>query len=557
MATLSLEPPPINHLRMGGRHQPVGKGFSKLRNLFKSQPGQEAGRGRGRGWRNWRLPCRNNRVHPIVESVTQTIQVLPAAAVVPAAGGERVSPGVQGGGCTGGAPPPQGSLGGKSPALQATLCGAELWGLVPLPTGIDIREMAGLWIRESHLDWEMASYWNTVQMAKVRKAIWAGSRVAFLSAKMGRAKTGLLENSAPSGVRPRSPSLPALRLPWVGERGPGDGRVKDRGQDSTAAPHTAGVWEAADGAALAAGWESLTKNLPAQVVQRLLGLVAFTTSVAKTRALQSWYLIFFDPIQDNQSKLLVSHWSSSINSSGGYTAAICLPIATDAIMQTWGAICNHLTINGTLSQTEKYLHTNHLELLAVIKAFKTYLRLLSGQVVQVVTNNTTTMHYMNKQGGTHSQGLLLLTVEFWEWCMRHRIYPIAVHLPGKENIADRLSRTTSISHKWKLHQDVFQSIVHHWGAPELDLFATPENKKCTTFCSWVPNACCRQQSPDSSLDCQGSPCMLLPRPPLLAQLILPTSAHPSMPTVAFICMFASDLHRVADSKESKLIDSIA
>ncbi|KAJ7335194.1 hypothetical protein JRQ81_013135 [Phrynocephalus forsythii] len=28
--------------------------------------------------------------------------------------------------------------------------------------------MAGLWIREPHLDWEMASYQNTVQMAKAQ-----------------------------------------------------------------------------------------------------------------------------------------------------------------------------------------------------------------------------------------------------------------------------------------------------------------------------------------------------------------------------------------------------
>ncbi|KAJ7332220.1 hypothetical protein JRQ81_014400 [Phrynocephalus forsythii] len=37
------------------------------------------------------------------------------------------------------------------------------------------------------------------------------------------------------------------------EAGPGAG---ERGQDSTAAPQTAGVWEAADGAVLAAGWQS-------------------------------------------------------------------------------------------------------------------------------------------------------------------------------------------------------------------------------------------------------------------------------------------------------------
>ncbi|KAJ7305026.1 hypothetical protein JRQ81_010800 [Phrynocephalus forsythii] len=43
----------------------------------------------------------------------------------------------------------------------------RLYELALQQRGIDIREMAGLWIREPHLDWEMASYQNTVQMAKV------------------------------------------------------------------------------------------------------------------------------------------------------------------------------------------------------------------------------------------------------------------------------------------------------------------------------------------------------------------------------------------------------
>ncbi|KAJ7332258.1 hypothetical protein JRQ81_014438 [Phrynocephalus forsythii] len=68
------------------------KAFSKVRKVFNKSSQQEAGRGRGRGWRNWRLPCCDNRVHPVVESVARIIEVLPPAAMVRAAGGERVSP---------------------------------------------------------------------------------------------------------------------------------------------------------------------------------------------------------------------------------------------------------------------------------------------------------------------------------------------------------------------------------------------------------------------------------------------------------------------------------
>ncbi|KAJ7338110.1 hypothetical protein JRQ81_010691, partial [Phrynocephalus forsythii] len=57
----------------------------------------------------------------------------------------------------------------------------RLYELALQQRGIDIREMAGLWIREPHLDWEMASYRNTVQMAKKLDAIFTPQqRLAFL-----------------------------------------------------------------------------------------------------------------------------------------------------------------------------------------------------------------------------------------------------------------------------------------------------------------------------------------------------------------------------------------
>ena len=66
----------------------------------------------------------------------------------------------------------------------------------------------------------------------------------------------------------------------------------------------------------------------------------------------------------------------------------------------------------------------------VFKAFGAFQPLLLGSVVQVVTNNMTMMYYINKQGGNHAVGLLLLSVHFWEWCLEDRIFPVAIHLAG-------------------------------------------------------------------------------------------------------------------------------
>jgi hypothetical protein len=44
-----------------------------------------------------------------------------------------------------------------------------------------------------------------------------------------------------------------------------------------------------------------------------------------------------------------------------------------------------------------------------------------------------------------------------------------------------------VNTEWELNQAVFQSIVLHWGNPNIDLFATSLNFKVTTFVSPVPD----------------------------------------------------------------------
>ncbi|KAJ7319782.1 hypothetical protein JRQ81_019293 [Phrynocephalus forsythii] len=66
------------------------------------------------------------------------------------------------------------------------------------------------------------------------------------------------------------------------------------------------------------------------------------------------------------------------------------------------------------------------------------------------------MYYINKQGGTHSQRLLQLTIRFWDWCISNNIHPIAMHLPGEENSdADDLSRRVQATHEWEWHPKTF------------------------------------------------------------------------------------------------------
>ena len=102
--------------------------------------------------------------------------------------------------------------------------------------------------------------------------------------------------------------------------------------------------------------------------------------------------------------------------------------------------------------------------------------------MQLATDNTTAMHYVNKEGGTHSLSLLYLTIDLWEWCYQHHVFPIAVHISTEDNyVADLLSRLTARTHEWTLNDSVF--LCRRWGTPDVHVFASTSNKKCKIFCS--------------------------------------------------------------------------
>ncbi|KAJ1156603.1 hypothetical protein NDU88_009321 [Pleurodeles waltl] len=180
-------------------------------------------------------------------------------------------------------------------------------------------------------------------------------------------------------------------------------------------------------------------------------------------------------------------WIASNNLSQGKPFQQSPPVATvitDASTLGWGAHLGDLEIKGLWSPEEQIFHINLLELRAVRLALKAFLPSLRGQSVQVLTDNTTTMWYINKQGGVGSYLLCREALRLWSWAKDHRICLIANHLAGVLNVrADSLSRHFSADHEWRLHPDQVRLIFQKWGFPRVDLFATRENAHCPLFCS--------------------------------------------------------------------------
>ena len=88
---------------------------------------------------------------------------------------------------------------------------------------------------------------------------------------------------------------------------------------------------------------------------------------------------------------------------------------TDASLQGWGADMGDSQISGIWTHTDRKLHINCLELKAVVCALQHWFPMLQGHQVMISTDNSTVVSYINKQGGTHSPTLLLLTVELLLW----------------------------------------------------------------------------------------------------------------------------------------------
>ena len=131
---------------------------------------------------------------------------------------------------------------------------------------------------------------------------------------------------------------------------------------------------------------------------------------------------------------------------------------------------------------------------AVFNALKAFQDILINCSVQVATDNTTVVAYINKQGGTRSWDRCALLWRLMSWCSQNHVILTARHVPGCINvIADQLSRKGQALHsEWSLHPDIFTQICQIEGTPHIDLFATRFNNKLPLFVSPVPDPLCLQ-----------------------------------------------------------------
>ena len=146
-------------------------------------------------------------------------------------------------------------------------------------------------------------------------------------------------------------------------------------------------------------------------------------------------------------------------------------------------------VSGVWSDQEMSLHINLLEMKALFLGIQAFREDVTSHHVTAMCDNSTVLAYVNKQGGTVSRALCLLTSCLLRWTESFDIHLDARYLPGQANVlADLLSRCGQVVEtEWSLHPQAARSLLRVWGNPSIDLFATSLNAKLTLYCSLVPD----------------------------------------------------------------------
>ena len=187
---------------------------------------------------------------------------------------------------------------------------------------------------------------------------------------------------------------------------------------------------------------------PAKTWQTFLGHLSslrelVPMAVVHTRSFQlmlhdQWTQVSDSPyIRIHLNEATLEWWTSQANLRVGHPFLHPDPtmlIVTDASKEGWGGHLGDWVVSGHWLRAWAKRHINWLELQAVWLTLKHFLPQLQGTAVDVISDNSTKVAYINKVGGTQSLSLCRLALDVWAWCRQHDIFLLASHLSGDKNV---------------------------------------------------------------------------------------------------------------------------
>ena len=189
----------------------------------------------------------------------------------------------------------------------------------------------------------------------------------------------------------------------------------------------------------------------------------------KTR--QSWQ----DILQLDQGTVQDLQWwmeaSSCWNGCPIQQSPVEIQMSTDASSLGWGAVAMGQEAQGVWNKNVSMKSSNYRELLTVLLAMLSLIDIVKGKVLQVLSDNITTVCYINMMG-VPSRELTEIATAIWALAFEKNICLSAKHLAGVLNVrADSLSRL-SVSSEWQLHPRIFAYIDQMWGPHTIDRFSS-------------------------------------------------------------------------------------
>lgn len=164
-----------------------------------------------------------------------------------------------------------------------------------------------------------------------------------------------------------------------------------------------------------------------------------------------------------------------------------IQLMTDASRFGWSGAILPDRVMGQWPPDYQLMSTNWLELKAVLLSLEHFLPRVRGQNV-LMTDNTTVVSCLRRQGSLRSDPLMSLSKEILELCLSHSTTLVPKHLCGRLNVfADQGSRLDPVSTEWALDRKTFLWLSSEMGPFQLDLFATRFNAQVSSFVSPFPD----------------------------------------------------------------------
>ena len=173
------------------------------------------------------------------------------------------------------------------------------------------------------------------------------------------------------------------------------------------------------------------------------------------------------------------------------TPPVFTRLFTDASNEGWGAVRNDVSTGGHWSEVEKLSHINVLELLAIQNGLLSLCRDLENVHVEIHSDNTTAVAYINDMGGCRSMACNEIARSISLWAHARNIWLSALHVPGELNtVADSESRILNDRTEWHLDKNIFRTVCDVLVfSPDIDLFASRLNCQVPIYVAWKPDPC--------------------------------------------------------------------